>query len=240
MGNNNENINNNQNDELLINQQQFVEKKIIIFDSAQPILQIKNSIFLIKDSLFLEKSDISPSKYYIKFNYDAITNFDCQIIFLVNYKNLNSKNGILIKNISKGINKNFNNKDAIIDIEDLIKKKSENKNSEFDLCIKLISEDNIFMNLCSIFYVKIKEQYKIKIEIQKLKYKDFWIELNDIFDNSINGKCLICYEQKCETIVFPCNHSFACLNCMNSMASSRIICPICKQNIEEFCILKNK
>ena len=239
MGNNNENINNNQNNELLINQQ-YEEKKEIVFDSTQPIIQIPNSVFPIKDSLILEKSHISRFKYYIKFNYDAITDFDCQIILLVTQKNLDSKNGILIKNVPKGINQNFSSKDAIIDIEDLIQKKSENRNNEFDLCIKLISVNNIFVNLCSVFYDKMKGEYKIKVEIQKLKFKDFWIDLDDIFDNSINGKCFICCDQKCETIVFPCNHSFACLDCIYSMASNQMICPICKQKIEEFCILKNK
>ena len=98
---NNENINNNDNDNLLVNQDNQIENqndeedeeilvtknldtlyiKEIAYD--QQIDHLMNPILILKDSLTLEQDAINKNKYYIKFYYDALLNFNCFISFKV-------------------------------------------------------------------------------------------------------------------------------------------------------------
>ena len=99
--NENHNINNNDNENLLVNQDNQIENqndeedeetivtksidtlyiKEIAYD--QQIDHIKNPILLLKDTLSLEQDAISKTKYYLKFNYDSLLNFNCFINFKV-------------------------------------------------------------------------------------------------------------------------------------------------------------
>ena len=103
----------------------------------QQIDHIMHPILLLKDSLTLEQDAISKKKYYIKFKYDALLNFDCHISFLVKENkekeilpkmiNVSAEKyklsyiscsptceQIIIKNIPKGENMDFSYKEASI------------------------------------------------------------------------------------------------------------------------------
>ena len=112
LSNENDNNQNNDNQNLLINQDNQLEiqnleeenedldevlvesgidtlyiKELVIGDPPEHLL---NPIEIIKDSLSLEQDAYSREKYYIKFNYDSILNFNCFISFKVKKKD--SKN----------------------------------------------------------------------------------------------------------------------------------------------------
>ena len=71
--------------------------KELSYDEQLP--HIKNPILLLKETLTLELDSISRNKYYIKFNYDSLLNFNCFISFKVS-KNKSKKNLSKLVNIS--------------------------------------------------------------------------------------------------------------------------------------------
>jgi hypothetical protein len=58
-----------------------------------------NPVLLLKETLTLEQDAISNKKYYIKFNYDALLNFNCYISFKVK-RNKDKKNFPKLINVS--------------------------------------------------------------------------------------------------------------------------------------------
>ena len=56
----------------------------------ESIKHIRNPTLLLKESLTLELDSISRTKYFIKFNYDSLLDFNCFISFKVN-KNTSKK-----------------------------------------------------------------------------------------------------------------------------------------------------
>jgi len=283
--NQNQNINNNDNENLLVNQDDQIENqndeedeetivtksidtlyiKEIAYD--QQIDHIKNPILLLKDTLFLEQDAISKTKYYFKFNYDSLLNFNCFINFKVK-KNPSKKNltnlinispekyelsytsnhqSIIIKNLPKGENVQFFEKEAFIDIDEFNRDIMGDEGKEFDVSIEMVpileknSEDYknknevVFVNLCNLFVHN--GHYEIKTIKQELKTLGLWFNLYDVFDSSNNGLCLICYNKKCNTIITPCNHSFACVLCANHIKNNEKKCPICKNDVSDIIII---
>ena len=132
------------------------------------IFAVRNPFSIKKTSLILEKDAGPNNLFYIKFEYDALYNFNCYINFLVTKnpeKQLNPKTipdadnyilaynpnpafeskKILIKNVQKGEKKEFFEKSAIIDIDFFKSNKGEyNDANTFDMSIELvpIMEDN--------------------------------------------------------------------------------------------------
>ena len=283
--NQNQNINNNDNENLLVNQDDQIENqndeedeetivtksidtlyiKEIAYD--QQIDHIKNPILLLKDTLFLEQDAISKTKYYFKFNYDSLLNFNCFINFKVK-KNPSKKNltnlinispekyelsyisnhqSIIIKNLPKGENVQFFEKEAFIDIDEFNRDIMGDEGKEFDVSIEMVpileknTEDYknknevVFVNLCNLFVHN--GHYEIKAMKQELKTLGLWFNLYDVFDSSNNGLCLICYNKKCNTIITPCNHSFACVLCANHIKNNEKKCPICKNDVSDIIII---
>jgi len=134
MGNRNNANNNNINqppDQLIeVNQPgEEMESRI------KSIITVKNPFYLIKETISLEKDSIK-NIYYIKFRYDSLVNFDCYINFNIKKnkkrKHLKQKEKhelcyipsppfsekqIIIKNIEKGKNMEFFNKDSFFDLD---------------------------------------------------------------------------------------------------------------------------
>lgn len=236
----------------------------------EQIYHAKNPVLLLKETLTLEIDPSLNTKYYIKFKYDSLVNFDCHINFNVK-KNKNKKmisqavnipaekyelsyipcnplyEQIIIKNLPKGENMDFSDKNAFLDINKINNEQLGINNKEYDICIELVpiferdSEDYkdkneiIFLNLCSLGVHN--GHFVIKTVGQRLKTYGIWIDLFDIYDSSNNGLCMICYNKKCNTIILPCNHSFACLLCANHIKQNEKKCPICKNNVEDIIIV---
>ena len=243
--------------------------------SVKKVFAVRNPINIKKQTLSLEKNVSSQNQYYLKFNYDALVNFNCYINFHVSKNSAkplipkdNSQDNyilsyipstamasksITLKNIPKGENMEFFEKDAIIDIEFLKNNKSENSENEtYDLSIEIVpifevgsqeyNEKNeiVFLSLCQLELDDAERHgYGIKIESQKLKTYGMWIEVHEIFDCSLdNGECLICCAALRNTIFLPCYHSCTCNMCAHSLKMRNNSCPICKNPINDLLILE--
>ena len=50
--------------------------------------------------------------------------------------------------------------------------------------------------------------------------------------DSINEECIICYDNKPDTIFIPCYHQIICMDCLNSMIKHKNTnCPYCREEI---------
>ena len=232
------------------------------------IISIKNPVYLQKPTLNLEQDVSEKSKYYIKFKYDATVNFDCYINFNVkinekrpltqnkendNYEfcyspseKLNSCT-ISKKNLEKGKNIEFFEKDAKIDLnyyfENQYIPEDENEKSLYhDVAIefvpKLENNDNeiIFVSLCN-FQLHENNLYTISCDSQKLKTHGRWIILSEIFNSSTDGLCSVCFDEKRNTIFLPCKHACTCNLCALELKKKFQPCPICKNIINDLIIL---
>ena len=241
--------------------------KELSYDEQLP--HIKNPILLLKETLTLELDSISRNKYYIKFNYDSLLNFNCFISFKVS-KNKSKKNLSKLVNISpekyelsyisnsnintkifkdlpKGKNEQFLDEKAFIDIDEFNKERKGDNKKEFDISIEMVpildknsddfknKNEIVFVNLCNL--VVHNGHYEIKTMKQEFKRLGLWFNLYDVFDSSNNGICLICYNKKCNTIILPCKHSFACVLCANHIKQNEKRCPICKNEVDDVIII---
>ena len=245
--------------------------------SVKKVYAVRNPIFIKKTSLTLEK-DAGPSNlYYIKFNYDSLVNFNCYINFevsknpskpLIPKEIPNAENYILsympsinfvsksiaIKNLPKGENIEFFEKEAVIDIDYFKNNKSQNDINEkekiYDVSIELVpifdeNNDNkneiVYLSLCNLEQKEDLERHPhcLKIELQKLKTYGMWIDIHDIYNSSLdNGECLICCTNLRNTIFLPCYHACTCNTCAHSLKMRNNPCPICKINIKDLLILE--
>ena len=241
--------------------------KELSYDEQLP--HIKNPILLLKETLTLELDSISRNKYYIKFNYDSLLNFNCFISFKVS-KNKSKKNLSKLVNISpekyelsyisnsnintkifkdlpKGKNVQFLDEKAFIDIDEFNKERKGDNKKEFDISIEMVpildknsddfknKNEIVFVNLCNL--VVHNGHYEIRTMKQEFKSLGLWFNLYDVFDSSNEGICLICYNKKCNTIILPCKHSFACVLCANHIKQNEKRCPICKNEVDDVIII---
>ena len=244
--------------------------------SVKKIYTVHNPFCIKKTSLSLEKDAEMINLFYIKFIYDSLVDFNCYINFNVSMnpskplipKDLdNSDNYILsflpstkfvsksiaIKNLPKGENMEFFEKEAVIDINYFNNNKSDIndiKENQYDLSIELVpiyeNNDNlksqneiVFVSLCNFEQNEIDNHpHSIKIELQKLKTYGMWIDIHDIYNSSLeNGECLICCSALRNTIFLPCRHACTCDTCAHSLKMRNNPCPICKKAIKDLLIL---
>ena len=262
-----ENENNNNNN----NNQQKIDPP-----SVKKVYAVRNPFSIKKTSLILEKDAGPTNLYYIKFNYDSLVNFNCYINFevsknkskpLVPKELPNSDNYVLsyipsdsfvsksisIKNLPKGENKEFFEKDAVIDIDYFKSNKSQDKKDNeqiYDVSIELVPifEENenknkneiVYVSLCNLEQEDIERHpHSLKIELQKLKTYGMWIDLHDIYNSSLdNGECLICCTNLRNTIFLPCKHACTCNTCAHSLKMRNNPCPICKIQIKDLLIIE--
>ena len=275
MGNRNGNEQNDdiirENEQILI--QNDVNNQIAKIDppSVKKIFAVRNPFSIKKTSLILEKDAGPGNIYYIKFEYDAIYNFNCYINFEVEknpLKQLNPKQiqldedyvlaytpspafeskKILIKNLPKGENMEFFEKEAAIDIDYFKENKSDLPDQQtFDMSIELVPiwENNntnevVLVSLCNFEQEEIgKHPHSVKIEQQKLKTYGMWLDIHDVYNSSLDtGECLICCSAYRNTVFLPCNHSCTCNTCAHSLKMRNNPCPICKNQIKDLLILE--
>ena len=272
--NNNININGGVHEQILVqNDNNNIQSKLDP-PSVKKVYAVRNPFFIRKQTLTLEKDAGPTNCYYIKFNYDSLVDFNCYINFEVT-KNFskpltpkeipNSDNYILsylpsnnfvsksiaIKNLPKGENMEFFEKDAIIDIDYFKSNKSQiadPNHPTYDVCIELVpifdeNEKNevVFVSLCKLEQQEDLERHphSFKIETQKLKTFGMWIEIHDIYNSSLdNGECLICCTNLRNTIFLPCKHACTCNTCAHSLKMRNNPCPICKNPIKDLLILE--
>ena len=272
MGNRNANQiddNNRDNQQILIQNDVNNNPAKIDPPSLKKIVAVRNPFSIKKSSLILEKDAGPTNIYYIKFLYDSNYNFNCYINFEVT-KNpakqskvqdpedytfayspspaFESKK-ILIKNVPKGEDMEFFEKNASIDIDYFKSNKSEIKNDEtFDMSIELVpimdnilnDNDVVFISLCNFDIEEIgKHPHSLKIEQQKLKTYGMWIDIHDIYNSALeSGECFICCAAYRNTIFLPCNHACTCNTCAHSLKMRNNPCPVCKNPIKDLLIIE--
>ena len=267
--NNGLNLNGEGNEQNLIpaeeQQNQIIQERA----TTKKILAVRLPVILRKQSLTLEEDAVTQNKWYIKFNYDSLVNLDCYIYFNVSQKSINqtihnslknhnlayfpstnlSSKGICIKNLTRGENMAFFNKDAFIDLNYYFNSKLEIVNS-FDVCIEFapifppgspeLADNNeiIFVSLCNFEKHKDDNSYVIKCALQRLRTHNYWIDFHDIFDNALEGGlCLICCSAIRNTIFLPCKHAGCCDKCGSEIKLRFKPCPICKTPIDDLLII---
>ena len=235
---------------------------------VKKIISIKNPVYLKKPTLCLEQDVSDKTKYYIKFNYDATENFDCYINFNVKKNEERTsiqkkENGeyefcyspseklkscmICKKNLEKGKNKEFFEKDAKIDINyffdnQYIPEDENEYNLYHDMSIEFVPklENNnneiVFVSLCN-FQLHENNIYSVSCDSQRLKTYGRWIILSDIFNSSTDGLCSVCFDEKRNTIFLPCKHACTCNLCAFELKKKYQPCPICKNVINDLIIL---
>ena len=274
--NNNINMNGGVHEHILIQNDNNNSQQKIDPPSVKKVYAVRNPIFIKKTSLSLEK-DAGPSNlFYIKFNYDSLVDFNCYINFDVSKNNAKplipkeTQNGdnyilsympsinfvsksIAIKNLPKGENMEFFEKEAVIDIDYFKNNKSQNIDSKdpvYDVSIELVpilDENNgnkneiVYLSLCNLEQKEDLERHphSLKIELQRLKTFGMWIDIHDIYNSSLdNGECLICCSALRNTIFLPCYHACTCNTCAHSLKMRNNPCPICKNPIKDLLILE--
>lgn len=53
-------------------------------------------------------------------------------------------------------------------------------------------------------------------------------------DEDEAGLCTICFTNRVDTIISPCNHMCMCSECVPLMKKNTICCPMCRGKIQKF------
>ena len=57
---------------------------------------------------------------------------------------------------------------------------------------------------------------------------------DDLCDAQSVGRCVICWEAKCDCVFYPCGHIIACHECGLKLYLRKQPCPMCRQPIGNF------
>lgn len=84
-------------------------------------------------------------------------------------------------------------------------------------------------------YKKLKSDYeakKLKNELEKIRTEGR-VRGRAGVDNLLDEqKCIVCWTNPKEVIVFPCSHICLCIDCSAKINSDSKKCPVCRGNIE--------
>lgn len=143
---------------------------------------------------------------------------------------------INIRNMKAGTDVDFSSREACIEVDNLNDKKIYDKQLG-DIIIEMIAfKPNGEIECTLATFCKLipenkndKTVYKIKCEMQKLKVKNYWFEMHDIYGFTTDQtECEICCSNKRNTIFLPCKHSYACSICAVNIRLRGNNCPICR------------
>lgn len=202
-----------------------------------------------RSEIKLEKDGIEPTLYYISFKYTSLKPFDCSIylnasedfsspISLYKQSDAFGNNKIIIHYVPAAKDQTFLEKEAQFDVKYFLDNKIFDK-KYYDIIIECTvyhKENNtiecILSTYCKI--MKINVNYQIRCEIQKLKVKNTWFDLQDVYgledNNNTNNECEACYSNKKNTIFLPCMHSYSCDDCSVYVRLRGNKCPLCRES----------
>ena len=60
----------------------------------------------------------------------------------------------------------------------------------------------------------------------------------DVKDDGENTECLVCLDNKKDTVIMPCGHLCVCSECGPSLVKNKHTCPICRSHIQNLIPLK--
>jgi len=103
-----------------------------------------------------------------------------------------------------------------------------------------------FLTYCSFTKNEQRQVNGVRVEKQMILINNIPFLIKQIFgqeDSSSKGKtavgevekvedCVICLDEKCNTIIMPCGHLTVCKGCAKSLHQKKQPCPICRGAIE--------
>lgn len=203
----------------------------------------------------LEKDILSITDYFLKFIYSSKYDFDL-LIFLNAIEDFSHKysdndyypseyflNKIIdIKNIQKGNNIEFLDKNCSINLEEFNENKMYDKNY-YDLVIECFVKNKYKLVYCCKILLFNENRNEIKIQEKKIWIKNNWFNCNIIFgldDNQENKLCEACLTNVKNTIFLPCTHSYTCEQCAVNVRIMGNKCPLCRNIIKDIILIDNK
>ena len=259
MGNSsNNNVVNDQNENLIENNVNENSNITVNQSSIRNTMAIKNPFLFKKESLSIEKDSDNENKYYVKFKYDSLIDFNFNIILKAKYNRNNNKtlyesnlsendkiminrqSTVLSFKCSKGFDIAFCDKNCYINSDIFDSNYLDSNNGSLSdivfefLPIEEITEDPLgFYTICKVLKENLTENnftFKLKVEGQRLRAQGFILEINDLFlAHREQGECLICFEKLSNTVLLPCRHS-CCSGCAHGLRLRNLPCPMCKNS----------
>ena len=134
--------------------------------------------------------------------------------------------------------------DMIIEFVPIFEEESNDTNINeilfYSFC-KILNEENSLSSsnlIESISIPNLTQNWKIKVEAQKLRTQNIWLDIYEVFNSALEGgECLICCHNIRNTLFLPCKHSCTCQNCAHSLRMRNNPCPICKNSIDDLVII---
>ena len=262
----NNNIINNDNEMNYINEiyknngfNPLESREDIIKENTKHTKSYKFPIMIKHDNLFLERDSIERNIFYISFKYTSLYDFDVNIYFNPeeHFDNKeeeyfkpteNFKNYILkANNVKSGTNEIFLEKECKMDLNYFIENKIYDINLN-DMIIECIIKKNnkkiYILELCSkIIKIPNKDEFKLKVDNEKIQIKNKWYSIQDIYGLKDNkdgeNDCEACYSNLKNTVFLPCMHSYACDKCAVFVRLRGNKCPLCRQKIKETLLIDN-
>ena len=87
--------------------------------------------------------------------------------------------------------------------------------------------------VCLVNIVKNNNDYKPKLESQKIKVKGVWFEIYSVYgmlEDKNNNECEICCSKDKNIVFLPCKHSYCCDICAITIRQRGNWCPICRNS----------
>lgn len=232
----------------LLNQDDQEANIVVGQPKIKKTIAIKNPVYLKKNTLQFERDSDFPNKFYIRFLYDSLVDFDLNILLFAEMDRNNKEKLFSTKEIAnnnhpnltfsceKGYKVNFLKKECFLN-SDLLRGVEYGSIGHYDLVLEMIpkiesSEPIGFYTLCTITEENNEDQVTLKIKpiCQRLRAQGLLLEVNEIFNSMREtGECVICFEKNANTILLPCKHS-CCSSCAHGLRMRNLGCPICKQS----------
>ena len=128
----------------------------------------------------------------------------------------------------------MNNNDTLLDNEIV----NTDNNYSINIIIYLFIPLYLIIMISLCVYV-IKRLYKKR---KNNKIVNNFIISNNIITFNINGNkpdnCVICMENKCNSLIIPCNHCILCENCVKILIETKqMLCPYCRIKFDKYSLL---
>jgi DNA-directed RNA polymerase subunit RPC12/RpoP len=229
---------------------------------------VTNDFHVDKATLQLVKDEVDNNSYHITFKFNAKSDGEVYIYFDAKEVLDDEKNIQLIVNETKPgleskvhyfqagkgqISPQISNRIDLKNVgEDRMTKVIEDK-YPFIIELSNKTEHAITKKRLYLYCALIKgsnDVMGVKLLKQKFHFKGRTYELLNVFDNAEESKadenredkeCVVCFTNKIDTFVLPCNHLCLCSQCSKDLKShNNFRCPMCRRNIESFLKMEKK
>ncbi|KAM3143542.1 hypothetical protein pb186bvf_004304 [Paramecium bursaria] len=223
---------------------------------------VKNELFVNKTTFKLEMV-VQPSNkysniYILSFRYTAFIpgNLSLYLLASDNGQSIVSQAPYKQQNVypvQVAENVEFKEQGFYIDINQIRPQQLhayDSTNSSYPLIVKISNQDDSFSQTyyCIMEFNKTSRIINVQNLLTRVKKNGQTFDIKDVFginDSVVSQKedskkepCRVCLTNIVDTMIIPCRHVILCLECCESMQRSCEKCPLCRQPIEKYVILK--